>query len=226
MPLRLTLGPFRSRRGVCQAVGVEAFFNPAKVWPQGPQLYHIYYVPDLERLAPMLDVYEPLVAGAGCVEPIARPWIHATLCKITVAPAELPPSTVAALAKRLCARLAQLEPVELVAGPAFAGTSAVTVDLTPDAAWLRLRTAVTTEIEAELGAGTTSFIEGERPHLTLGHGRGAGESGILQSRMRRATDIRVPLVVDRVDLVEVTQDPVANSYTWALPGIPLPLGTR
>lgn len=205
---------------------MEEFFNPAKVWPQGPQLYHLYYVPDLGRLAPMLDVYEPIVAGAGCVEPIARPWIHATLCKITVAPAELPASTITALAKRLCARLAQLEPLELIAGPAFAGTSAVTVDLTPDAGWFRLRAAVMAEIEAELGEGTTSFIAGERPHLTLGHGRGLGESGLLQSRMRRATDIRVPLLLDRLDLVEVTQDPVANSYTWALPGIALPLGTR
>lgn len=205
---------------------MEEFFNPAKIWPQGPKLYHLYYVPDLERLAPMLDVYEPIVAGAGCVEPIARPWIHATLCKITVTPAELPSSTITALAKRLGARLAQLEPIELVAGPAFAGTSSVTVDLTPDAGWFRLRTAVMAEIEAELGDGTTSFIAGERPHLTLGHGSGSGESGLLQSRMRRATDIRVPLRLDRLELVEVIQDPVARTYTWELPGVTLSLGTR
>jgi hypothetical protein len=203
---------------------MEEFFGVAKVWPQGPTLHHIYYVPDLERLEPMFAAYDPIVAGADCVEAVPRPWIHATMCKITVAPARIAPSTIAALTKRLCARLAQRSPVELVAGPALAGTSAVTIDLTPDAGWSQLRAAVVAEIEAELGPGVTSVGSGERPHLTLAYGCGPGESGHLQSRLRRATDIRVPLLLDRLELVEVTQDLTARSYTWGRPSIGLPVG--
>lgn len=203
---------------------MEAFFSPGKAWSQGPTLLHVYYVPDLAPLAPMLDAYESVVAGVDCVELVPRPWIHATMCKITVPPGDLAPSTNSALAKRLQARLAQVRPVELVAGPAMAGTTSVTIDLTPDAGWLRLREAVVAEIEAELGTGTTSFGASERPHLTLAHGRASGESGGVQSRLRKATDLRVPLLLDRLDLVEATQDLAARSYTWAQPTTALPLG--
>jgi hypothetical protein len=203
---------------------MEDFFGIAKAWPQGPTLHHVYYLPDLERLEPMLAAYDPIVADAGFVEAVARPWIHATMCKITVAPAGVAPSTIAALTKRLCARLAQRRPVELVAGPAMAGTSSVTIDLTPDAGWCRLRTAVVAELEAELGPGVASVSSSERPHLTLAYGCGPGESGNLQSRLRRATDIRVPLLLDRLELVEVTQNFTARTYTWGRPSIGLPVG--
>jgi len=205
---------------------MENFFTDGKVWAQGATLHHIYYLPDLERLEPMFAAYDSIVADTGYVEAIPRPWIHATMCKITVAPADIAPSTITALVKRLRAGLARRRPIELVAGPAMAGTSSVSIDLTPDADWCELRSAIAAEIEAELGPGSASVGSTERPHLTLAHGCGPGESGALQSRLRKATDLRVPLLLDRVDLVEVTQDPAARTYTWRRPGIELPLGTR
>lgn len=174
-------------------------------------LLHVYYLPDLGELAPLLDIYEPILGAAPELAPVERPWLHATLLKIVP---ERGVVDQALVASRLRDCLLRHEPVSLTAGPAFVGASSVVLDLTPDTDWRRLRAAVATVVDDVLGVGAARINAAERPHITLAYGIGDADSGVLQSQLRRATDQRCHLTLTQLDLVDVTQDRIAHMYRW------------
>lgn len=100
------------------------------------------------------------------------------------------------LASRLRECLFRHEPVSLIAGPAIVGASSVVLDLTPDTDWRRVQAAVATVVDDVLGIGAARINSAERPHITLAYGIGEADSGVLQSRLRRATDQRCHLTPD------------------------------
>ncbi|MCK2245407.1 MULTISPECIES: 2'-5' RNA ligase family protein [unclassified Crossiella] len=193
---------------------MKTFFTPGRIWPTNRRLTHIYYLPDTNTLAPLLDAYAPTLQGLDFLTPVPPEWLHATLLKITTPMDAFEAATEEVLLARLRAELATVSPLSLLAGPALAGASAVVLDLTPDHHWNTLCARIATAIDDVLGPGTAMIKQQERPHITLAYGIADGDSGEVQSRLRRATDQRVPLQLDRLHLVDVIQDLAASGYRW------------
>jgi hypothetical protein len=187
-------------------------FFASRAWT-AQSLWHVYYLPDLDRLAPLLRIYEPLLAGDPTLAPVQRSWLHATIIKILpkiVVSDEQREYLVAALRRRL----ATLSPVPLTVGPALAGSSSVVLDVIADDDWRLVQAAVAAVVDDVLGIGSAQIAPDERPHITLAYGIGDGDSGVLQTRLRRATDQRCKLTLQGVDLVDVIQDRCEHTYTW------------
>jgi hypothetical protein len=73
---------------------------------------------------------------------------------------------------------------------------------------------VATVVDDVLGIGPHGSAPPSGPHITLAYGIGDADSGVLQSRLRRATDQRCHLTLTDLDLVDVTQDWIAYRYRW------------
>lgn len=193
---------------------MHTFFAPNKMWPPQQRLLHVYYLPEPAQVASAQEVYLPVLEDhLDCLALVPPQWTHATLIKITRPAETIDDNLRGTLATALAAGLANLPQAEMIAGPAVAGASAVMLDLTPDEDWNRLRDTTAAIVTDVLGPGTVS-LGGGRPHLTLAYGIGNGDSGIMQSGLRRATDLRLPLVLDRLHLVEVTQHPEPDTYGY------------
>ena len=102
--------------------------------------------------------------------------------------------------------------------------SSVALDLVPDKGFAELIDRVTTAASAVSGREAVRYSSG-RPHLTLGYATGDGDSGILQNRLRDATDLRVTLTVDAVRLVDVLVDRELFQFRWDELAV-LPLADR
>lgn len=198
---------------------MKSFFTPDRIWATST-LLHVYYLPDPNQLAPLLEVYEPILGAEPALAPVERQYLHATLIKIVRNVKEVDQGL---LADRLCDRLLTHRPISLIAGPAVAGATGVVLDLIPDAEWHRLQTTVAGVVDDVLGADAVKIETNQRPHISLAYGIGDADSGLLQSRLRRVTDQRCHLNVDHLDLLEVTQDQIAHTYRWT-PVSVLPLG--
>lgn len=67
------------------------------------------------------------------------------------------------------------------------------------------------------------------PHLTVGYAKSAASTDDAAPLLCRVRPSHAPLRVDRVELVDVVNDPVAKAITWqrlavvSLGGSPLPL---
>jgi hypothetical protein len=177
-------------------------------------LLHVYYLPEPAQVAPTQEVYLPALEDhLDCLALVPPQWMHATLVKITRPAETIDDNLRGTLATALKDGLANLPKAKMIAGPAVAGASAIMLDLTPDKDWNRLRDAAAAIVTDVLGPGNVS-IGGGRPHLTLAYGIGNGDSGAMGSGLRRATDLRLPLVLDRLHLVEVTQHPEPDTYGY------------
>lgn len=193
---------------------MHTFFTPNKIWPAGQRLLHVYFLPDQTHLAPLQAAYLPVLhEHLDCLALVPPDWFHATLIKITTPAGDISVAQRDELATGLAAGLAELPTFELTAGPALAGQSAIMLDLTPDDDWTMLRDTAAATVTDVLGLDAVS-LDGGRPHLTLAYGRADGDSGAIQSQLRRATDQRIPLRLDRVHLVEVTQHAETYGYRW------------
>jgi hypothetical protein len=63
---------------------VKNYFRPERLWPVGRRLLHVYYLPVLSPLAPLLDAYAPILAAEPALAPVPRAWLHATVLKIGI----------------------------------------------------------------------------------------------------------------------------------------------
>lgn len=106
---------------------MKSFFTPDRMWTTSP-LLHVYYLPDPDQLAPLLDAYEPIVTAEPVLAQVERPWLHATLIKIDHNAEDV---DRALLINRLRDAVRAHRPMSLIAGPALAGASSVVLDLTP-----------------------------------------------------------------------------------------------
>ncbi len=195
---------------------MKSFFE-GRTWPAGQTLLHLYVLPNPSDLEACRAAYIPLLDGDSALAVVPERWTHATLLKIGIPAAEIAPAMRNTLAERLQQRLAAVPAFELVAGPALVGASAVVLDLTHptgfDGPWTRLRTAAAEVVVDVLGAGAVARLA-DRAHITLAYGLGPGDSGQLQSRLRKATGVRCPVRLDRVYFVDVQQNLELSGYRW------------
>jgi hypothetical protein len=201
---------------------VDRYLKGAVLWPPGRTRLRVYYVPPAEPIRPLVDAYACALAPFDFIAPVAAEWLHATVAAVQDRWAsEVTPRQLNTVESRLRQELGDLTAFSVQAGGALASRHGVTIDLIPDQDFVELirrASGVFTEIFGPAAAG----YDGGRPHLALAYGTGPGDSGLVQGRLRNATDLRVPLKVAEVRLVEVSQDAVRHHVRWReLAQIPL-----
>jgi len=201
---------------------MEDYFEGSTVWPEGWTKLRVYFVPAVHEIKPLIDVYRPVFERFPFVAPVPYAWLHETLAVIEGRPTRA--VTVAELARlqaRLRERIGALPAFTLVVGGALATQHGVVLDLTPDHDYVALQRTARAAVADVFGEDAARY-GGGRPHIPLAYGAGSGDSGLVQGRLRNATDRRVTLSVADVRLVDVTQDVARRELRWReLARIPL-----
>ena len=205
---------------------MDTFIVGDTLWPHGWTKLHLYVVPELHEITPLVDLYREVIDQFDFISPVRDEWLHATVQMIDGRPARaVSPDQRDELEARLRDQLGQLPTFTLTAGGAVANRSSVVLDLTPDRDFAEIIHRGRAVIRDVLGDNAINY-SASRPHITLGYARGPGDSGVVQSKLRNSTDQRPRLTVTEVRLVDVTQDPVLHEYRWdeitRLPLDPIP----
>lgn len=193
---------------------MDTFIAGNIIWPDGWTKLHVYFVPNPQEIKPLLDAYRDVIEQFEFISPVPEEWLHATVQMIDGRPAhDILPSQLADLQACLKQQINDLPTFTLTAGGALASRSGVVLDLTPDREFAEIIHRSRNVIRDVLGEDGIKY-SGGRPHMTLGYAKGHGDSGVVQSRLRNATDMRVTLTVAEVRLVDVIQDPMLHQYRW------------
>src|SRR5712691_6674612 len=170
----------------------------------------------------MIDAYRPVLERFQFVAPVPDAWLHETLAVVEGRPTEaVTAAELARLQVRLRERIGALPAFTLLAGGAMATQYGVALDLTPDHDYVTLRGAARAAVADVFGEDAARY-DGGRPHLPIAYGAGSGNSGLVQGRLRNATDRRVTLSVTDARLVDVTRDVPKRELSWReLARIPL-----
>ncbi|WP_157777224.1 2'-5' RNA ligase family protein [Nocardia terpenica] len=183
-------------------------------WPEDWTKLHVYFCPDPVEIAPLVDAYRSVLDGVDFLSPQPDEWLHATVMVVDGVPArEVSERQRADLEHHLRQAVSEIPAFTLTCGPATAGRSSIALDLVPDRDFLRLVDRVKVAAGAVFGPEAVRYSNG-RPHITLGYARGDGDSGIIQTALRNATDLRVTLTVDTVRLVDVLVDTERVQFRW------------
>jgi hypothetical protein len=201
---------------------VDRYLQGAVLWPPGRARLRVYYIPPAEQLRPLADAYRGALAPFDFIAPVVSEWLHATLAAVQDRWAsDVTPQQFSAVESRLRTELGGMAAFTVQAGGALASRHGVVLDLTPDRDCVELIRRARAVIAEILGPAAAMYDDG-RPHIALAYGTGPGDSGLVQGRLRNATDLRVPLDVAEVALVEVSQDAVRSHVRWReLARIPL-----
>lgn len=191
-------------------------------WPADWTKLHVYFTPKPAEIKPLTDAYRELLAEADFLARQPEDWLHATVMVVDgVAARDVGERQRAELTERLRAAVAELPAFTVTCGPALAGRSSVALDLVPDRDFAELTSRVRAAAAEVFGPEAVRYTSG-RPHITLAYATGTGDSGILQGRLRNATDQRVTLTVDTVRLVDVLVDTELCQFRWTeLAALPL-----
>jgi len=201
---------------------VEDYFGESARWPAGWTKLRVYFVPATREIQPMIDAYRPVLERFQFVAPVPDAWLHETLAVVEGRPTEaVTAAELARLQVRLRERIGALPAFTLLAGGAMATQYGVALDLTPDHDYLTLQRAARAAVADVFGEEAARY-DGGRPHLPIAYGAGSGDSGLVQGRLRNATDRRVTLSVTDARLVDVTRDVPKRELSWReLARIPL-----
>ncbi|MEV2236084.1 2'-5' RNA ligase family protein [Streptomyces phaeochromogenes] len=184
------------------------------LWPEGWTKLRVYFVPREAEIGALADAYRPVLGACDFVAPIGTGQLHETVAALQDRPASAVPEAEFARFEALLRHwLGALPAFAVTAGGAMASRHGVLLDLTPDAAFVRLQQTARSVVEEVFGADSAQYAGG-RPHVALAYGRGPGDSGLLQGRLRNATDLRARLTVDAVQIVECVQDVARNEIRW------------
>jgi len=213
---------------------MERFLTPARLWPAGVTRLHVYLLPDLTvdaGLAGLLSRCRAVLDTVPFVAAVPDPWLHATVQMITGrAAAQISTHERQRLVAALTAALADVPACSLTVGSVMASASGVVADMDGDLPgepfheiYLRCRQA----IADALGPDAIAY-ETLPPHLTLGYGIAPGDSGTVQSALRRQVrPSHATMTVRQVHLLDVVQDADRSQYRWTpVARIPLGAGPR
>lgn len=191
-------------------------------WPADWTKLHVYFVPDPAEIKPIADAYRGVLESLDCVARQPEEWLHATMMVLDGVPArDVPAEQRADLIDRLRKAVAEVPSFTVTCGPAVAGRSTVTLDMVPDKDFVALAERVKAAAGEVFGPEAVKYTN-NRPHITLAYATGDGDSGIIQDKLRYATDLRVPLTVDAVRLVDVLVDAELFQFRWEeLAALPL-----
>jgi hypothetical protein len=201
---------------------MKGYFEDAAVWPEGWTKLRVYFVPAVPAIRPLLDAYRPVLERFPFVAPVPYQWLHETLAVIEGRPTRaVTGPELARLRTVLRERIGSVPAFTLLAGGALATEYGVALDLTPDHDYVALQRIARAAVADVFGEDSARY-GGGRPHIPLAYGTGPGDSGLVQGKLRNATDRRVRLTVADVRLVDVTQDVARRELRWQeLARIPL-----
>lgn len=197
---------------------MEAYF-PAddRRWPTGPYL-QVAVLPDFRKdvdLARLVDTAHAVLTSYSSLALVPRRWMHITVQAFLHRPAaEIPERRTAALITGLADAVADLPSFQLHVGSLLAGGTGVAADSHPDH-----KVDVVFERVRDVGRrvfGEAAVAKDSRPaHMAVAYGRGADDSGRMQSQIRRRIrPSHATLTVDAIHLVIVTPDPSAGLFRW------------
>jgi hypothetical protein len=204
---------------------MRPFPTPELTWRPGESFLHVYALPAVGRDAPLGDLISRAravgAAGGGPLAPVPDRWLHATVQMITVPAAEISRSMRNRLTTVLAGHLSGLPPLDLIVGPPLCGTGGVILDITAldatghltDAPWQQVRGRAETAIRQVLGGQALRYEPGP-PHISLAYAAADTDSGPIQASLQRVRPGRAGWRMDALDLVDVTQDAAAHTYTW------------
>jgi hypothetical protein len=193
---------------------VDTYLTGSTIWPDGWTKVQIYFTPRVAEIKPLTDNYRKVLGQFDFVVSVRDEWLHGIVAGVEDRPAHSVTSAeISLLESRLREQVGDLPVFTVTAGGALASRHGVVLDLTPDGEYVELRRRARCAVAEMFGAEADRY-EGGRPHIPLAYGTGPGDSGLLQGRLRNATDLRVPLTVDGVRIVEVTQDPKRHEFRW------------
>ena len=209
---------------------MKRVMNGSTTWPAGQTRLHVYVLPDLRvdgDLANLVAGCRSVTAAYPFVSPVDDRWLHATVQMITGRPADaVDDPTRDRLAACLRAELADLPPFTMTAGSPIAGLGGVLLDLDqdrPGEAFHELYTRTRHAIATVLGPDAIDYVT-LPPHVSVGYAKDDGESGEVQSRLRRTVrPSHARMSVREVHLVDVVQDTTRCEYRWT-PVASVPLG--
>ncbi|MFB9907842.1 2'-5' RNA ligase family protein [Allokutzneria oryzae] len=177
-------------------------------------LLHVYFVPDPVEIAPVVDAYRDVLDEVDCVARQPDEWLHATVLMVDGIPTrDVTEQQRADVEQQLRQVLGGLDAFTVTCGPALAGRSSIALDLVPDKDFMELVTLAKTAAGAVFGKAAVQY-SGGRPHISLGYATGDGDSGIIQTTLRAATDLRATLTVDAVRLVDTHFDRDLVQFRW------------
>ena len=200
---------------------MQPFPGPANIWPHGPDLWHLYALPDPSQpeLTRLIDATRAVAldAGAAALAVVEPRFLHTTIQKLTLPPNSVTSTDLEALAADLRARLSSLQSFTLHARWPQAGAGGVELDLFdphPHAPWNTLAATIRAGIEARFGPAAIE-AESPLPHLTVAYCAQPMDSGTVQARLRRQVRLPdAPFPVTAVHLLRVRQDPDKHTYEW------------
>lgn len=201
---------------------MEDYFGESALWPAGWTKLRVYFVPATHEIQPLIEAYRPVLERFDFVAPVPDAWLHETLAVVEGRPTRaVTAAELARLQDRLRERIGGLPAFTLLAGGAMATQYGVALDLTPDHDYLTLQRAARAAVADVFGEDAARY-DGGRPHLPIAYGAGSGDSGLVQGRLRNATDRRMTLSVTDARLVDVTRDVPKRELSWReLAAIPL-----
>lgn len=193
---------------------MDTFISGDVLWPEGWTKLHVYVIPDLAQIKELVDIYQGVINEFPFISPVPDEWLHATVQMIGgVAARDVTAQHRAELETGLRQQISSLAPFEMTVGGAIASGSGVVLDLTPDDEFIDIIHRTREVIRDVLGDASVTYSSA-RPHITLGYARAQGDSGVVASKLRRATDQRATLTVAQVSLVDAIQDRERHQYRW------------
>ncbi|MCE7009787.1 2'-5' RNA ligase family protein [Kibdelosporangium philippinense] len=183
-------------------------------WPEDWTKLHVYFVPDPAEIKPLVDAYAAVLDSLDCVARQPVEWLHSTMMVLDGVPAsDVPADQRAELIDRLKQAVSDVPSFTVTCGPAVAGRGTVTLDMVPDKDFVTLVGRVKAAAGQMFGPEAVKYAN-NRPHITLAYATGDGDSGIIQDKLRHATDLRATLTVDTVRLVDVLVDRELFQFRW------------
>lgn len=205
--------PFPRSRYIWSAT-VDTFVAGDVLWPEGWTRLHLYVLPNLAEIKDLVDIYQSVIAEFPFMSPVPDEWLHAIVQMIEQPAArDVTPKQLDDLSTNLRENLAGVSSFTLTAGGAVAGRSGVVLDMTPDTKFSQIVHRSRAIIADVLGDEAVKYSHA-RPHVTLAYACDHGDSVVVQSKLRNATDRRATMTVDEVSLVDVIQDPTRHQYRW------------
>ena len=193
-------------------------------WPAGLTLLHVYVTANLARcsgLAAMIASCRDITRG----EPLAHvgdPWLHITLCQVLTPASSVDEGQRAALAASIGEKLIDVDPFTITVGPPFPVPTGVLLGVATGPLDL-VRQTVSDAVAGVLGAGAVGGNTSPL-HMTESYAYGDADDARIESKLAAVRRRHASLLVEGVDLVDVSADQAAKTITWTLVSrIPLSL---
>lgn len=191
------------------------FMHEQEPWPEGLTLLHVYVVADLARnpeLAALIRGCRDATDGWPLAH-VGDDEFHITLYQLGIPSGKVPGPEREAIADALRSRLKDVSPFTITVGSALSYASGVIFDIGPDEPLNDLRELVAAAMGDARGPEASRYETGIL-HLTESYATAESDSDQAQRKLRRVRPSHAPLLIDAVELVDVTAGLEAKTITW------------